>query len=312
MTEFLHKTVLLHELTDALSQAKTGLIVDCTAGGGGHTAELLNKKVGEHVLAIDQDPVAIHHLEKKFEKELAIGAVSLDQSSFSQLKNVVAKKQLPVTGIIADLGVSSPQLDHAERGFSFQKDGPLDMRMSDQGPTAADLLQTADYQTLKDILWTYGEEPQASRITNAIIRTREQDPLVSTLQLANLVAKTVSYKQRSKKHPATKTFQAIRIWVNKELEVLETLLKDGFELLAPNGIMAIISFHSLEDRCIKQFMKSKCTAKPLPRGLPILERDTPRLPGQIIKPFPIVPKQVEMERTPRARSAKLRVFKKNP
>ena len=312
---FSHITVLKDELVKGLALKPGALAVDCTAGGGGHT-RLMLEQVGPsgHIYAIDRDQLAITTLTQRFEQELERGEISLLKGSFSE---VISEIPDQVDAIAADLGVSSPQLDLAERGFSFMKDGPLDMRMNpEQGPSAADIIRDYDQHELTTLFRKWGEEPKAKFIAQAIVKQRDITPITTTLQLAEIVKGAVHYKTKSHKHPATKVFQALRIAVNEELTEVESLLSKALTKLKPGGRLAIITFHSLEDRIVKQFFK-QCSgsANQIPelRGLPLTEEQLSqyyKAEGKIIKPFPVNPTDEEIDRNPRSRSARLRVLEK--
>lgn len=318
MTTPTHITVLKNELVDFLSLKKGDAVIDCTAGRGGHT-ELLLDAVGEtgKVIALDRDPDAIAFMETRFASQLQKGQLILRKAPFSQVKAVIAELGLEgkLSGVAADIGVSSPQIDVASRGFSFRADGPLDMRMdSVTGETAADLVNNLSGGELTKIFWEFGEEPKAKFAAQAIVKERAKAPILTTYQLADIVEKAIFYREKSRKHPATKIFQALRIAVNDELGELETLLEDGFSLLKKNGRMGIISFHSLEDRLVKRKFETLTGKKTkIPRDLPLTEEAWQKMKGakaQIIKPFPIEPSEAEIEANPRSRSAKLRVLEK--
>lgn len=310
--KFEHQTVLLYELVDALNLQPGSLAIDCTAGGGGHT-RLLLEKVGLHgkVIAFDRDPEAIRALTSRFSDELANGQLVLVNEAFSGISRLTFDR--PLMAICADLGVSSPQLDFPERGFSFMRDGPLDMRMDPtRGMSAADIVNQFNESELADLIYQYGEEPKSRIIARKIIERRRIEPFSRTLQLANFISDNIHYREKSRTHKATRTFQALRIAVNQELVELEHLLEDGFNLLAPGGMFAIISFHSLEDRIIKHKFRAFCGKLPNLRHhefrhLPI---DAPPIRGKILKPFPLIPSNEEIKNNPRARSAKLRCLQK--
>lgn len=302
----IHASVLLRETVDALLPTSGGRYVDVTCGLGGHTEALLEASGPDgRVLAVDRDPVAI---------ELARGRlarfgdrVEIVEGSFSDLQTYVeASDMYPLDGVLADLGVSSLQLDSAERGFSFMRDGPLDMRMGPGvGSTAAELLEGFDVPELTEILSDFGEERRAHRIAQAILRARDAGELTSTGTLAAVVEKALGGRKASPVHPATRAFQAIRIAVNRELEELEGLLNVMPGLLRTGGRAAVISFHSLEDRIVKHaFADPK--PEPLPPGLPI-EPEVKLGPWKALTKKPIVPRPDEVGGNPRARSAKLRV-----
>ena len=312
---FIHTTVLLEELINGLSLSEGYTAVDCTAGGGGHTARMLDQTgPSGTVWAIDRDPVAISNLQKKFADEAKRGQLILKHGACSEM---LASITGPVDAIAADLGVSSPQLDEADRGFSFMKDGPLDMRMNQKaGPDASEIVATYSQQELTDIFRKWGEEPKAKFIAQAIVAYREHTPITRTLQLAEIVRGAVHYKTKSKKHPATKVFQALRICVNDELGEVEEILEKAMGLLKPGGRLGIITFHSLEDRIVKQFFKKASRtagSRPELRGLPLTESQLEEIhkpDAKIIKPFPVNPTDEEIAANPRARSAKLRVMEK--
>ncbi|MEZ4742889.1 MAG: 16S rRNA (cytosine(1402)-N(4))-methyltransferase RsmH [Bdellovibrionota bacterium] len=320
MNEFNHITVLAHELVDSLALQEGDIAIDCTAGGGGHT-QLLLDKVGEsgRVIAIDRDPVAITNLHNKFALIEKKNKLQIYQSNFSNLKALIEENDLvgKVKGIIADLGVSSPQIDVSERGFSFAKDGPLDMRMNQNLdiPTAKDIIENESFDSLKKIFRELGEEPKAHFIAQAICNYRAHNSINTTTQLADIIKKSVHYSKKSKKNPATKVFQALRIYVNSELDELTILLKDAFSVLAQGGRMAIISFHSLEDRSIKSTFKELASdpASKLPKSLPLTAEEieqSRQKKAKIIKPFPKTATEEEITSNPRARSAKMRVIEK--
>jgi 16S rRNA (cytosine1402-N4)-methyltransferase len=308
---------LAKELVDALQLQPGQQAVDCTAGYGGHTALML-ERVGKNGLvhAIDRDPAAIAYLKQRFANEIASGRLRLHQIPFSQLTTVLADVG-EIHGIGADLGVSSPQLDEADRGFSLRMEGPLDMRMDPGLPmTAADIVNNWEPAELTKIFRELGEEPKARFITRAITKVRESSPIETTQQLAKIIENAVFYKTPSRRHPATRCFQALRMVVNEELAEVEALCKKGFALLAPGGRLGIISFHSLEDRIVKKFFKHVSQEPGSDRRL----RDLPYIPeeiaksfpqeGKIIKPFPLKPTESEIANNPRSRSAKLRVIQR--
>ncbi len=314
---FEHITVLKDELLNSLGLLPGDYAVDCTAGGGGHTAGLL-ERVGPSgkVIAFDRDPWAQDVLKKRFPKELADGRLELIAEPFSRIQSALESRGLlgKVQGLCADIGVSSPQIDAAERGFSFAKDGPLDMRMDQsQGVTAKDIVNEWSINDLTKLFRDYGEDPQARRIALAIEKERAKAPIERTLDLADLVASSVHYKERSRKHPATRVFQALRIEVNGELRELEALLLAIGPSLRPRGRCAIISFHSLEDRLVKNAFRNLAEGhlKHLDRRLPITDAEIRKLKTfEIIKPFPIIPGDIEEKENPRSRSAKLRVIER--
>jgi 16S rRNA (cytosine1402-N4)-methyltransferase len=302
VSEVAHVPVLPEEAVAALRVRADGIYVDGTFGRGGHSAAILALLgVRGRLLAFDQDPAA-----------LAAGAIAdrrleLIHGRFSTMKaELGARGVTRVAGVLLDLGVSSPQLDEAQRGFSFSADGPLDMRMDPtRGETAADWLNRATEQEIREVIGTYGEERFAKQVAGAIVAARSREPLRSTRQLAEVVGGAVRTREPGR-HPATRTFQAVRIHVNQELAELEMTLPQAVDLLEPGGRLAVISFHSLEDRIVKNFMREAATADRLPRGVPVRARDLPqprlRLVGRAIRPS-----AAEVEANPRARSATLRV-----
>ncbi|MBJ8440423.1 16S rRNA (cytosine(1402)-N(4))-methyltransferase RsmH [Acinetobacter junii] len=296
-----HISVLLHETVDGvLAGRDTGIYVDATFGRGGHTKLLLSKlDQNARVYAFDKDPQA---LEVAAQLEQEDPRFKIIHASFADLQSELANIGITeVDGVMADLGVSSPQLDQAERGFSFMQNGPLDMRMDNsKGPTAAEWLLEIEEEKLANIIYQYGEERYSRRIAKAIKQAGE---LTTTAQLAELV-KTAHPKWEKHKHPATRTFQAIRIAINKELEDIEIFLPQAVELLKPKGQLAVISFHSLEDRLIKQFIqKESSLAEDTGWGMPQAQIDTRRLK----KVSRIRASEAEVKANPRSRSAWLRV-----
>jgi 16S rRNA (cytosine1402-N4)-methyltransferase len=301
----LHRPVLLDEVLDALQIKQDGLYVDGTFGRGGHAAALLERLQGQgRLLAFDKDPEALTYAANRFPNE---SRLMMRRGSFRNLGSVVAELgwQGKVDGVLLDLGVSSPQLDDAARGFSFLNEGSLDMRMNPQeGVSAADWLAKASAEEIADVLWKYGEERFSRRIARAIVSRREIDPIRTTRQLAELIATAVPRRER-KKHPATRSFQAIRIFINHELEDLEAVLPQVVTALAPGGRLAVISFHSLDDRMVKRFIREEQRGPQLPPDLPVVpEAFTPRLRavGKAIRAS-----DSEVQANPRARSATLRV-----
>ena len=301
--EFNHISVLLEESVKSLDIKPDGIYVDCTAGGGGHSAEVLNK-LGENgrMVLFDRDPDAIETVTNRFKGD---NRVTIIHSNFSEIKKVLAELNISgVDGIIADLGVSSHQLDTAERGFSFHYDAPLDMRMSQQGTTAEEVVNSYSQKELFNVISKYGEEKFASSVANAIVRAREKKRIESTLELAEIVSNAIPAKFRRNGHPARKTFQAIRIEVNAELTVLENTLPDMFEALNKDGVLAIISFHSLEDRIVKDYfrtLKEGCTC---PKDFPVCVCG--KTPKAQVKSSGVKATGKEVTENNRSRSAKLR------
>jgi 16S rRNA (cytosine1402-N4)-methyltransferase len=300
-----HSTVLLKEAVDGVAIDADGLYIDGTFGRGGHTAELLSRLSEKgSVIAIDKDLDAIAAGQARFAEE---GRLTLVHASFSELAEIVkqAGKHGEVSGVLLDLGVSSPQLDVAERGFSFLRDGPLDMRMDiSKGMSAAEWLASADEQDIAKVIKEYGEERFARRMAAAIVRERAEKPIERTVQLAKILADAHPAWERGK-HPATKAFQAIRIFINRELADLEDLLQQVIDSLTVGGRLVVISFHSLEDRRVKRFIRDQERGIKLPKNLPIPDVDRGvRLVkvGKAIKPAAI-----EVENNVRSRSAVMRI-----
>ncbi|MEG3639987.1 16S rRNA (cytosine(1402)-N(4))-methyltransferase RsmH [Magnetococcus sp. PR-3] len=309
---FQHTTVLLHETVEALAPVDGGCYLDGTFGGGGHTRLLLQQSQPTgRVIALDRDPDAINNGQTLVD-EMA-GRLTLVKSPFAQVHEVLDQLEVEqLDGAMLDLGVSSHQLDQAERGFSFAKAGPLDMRMDgdSDGPTAADLLNTLDAEALADIFYHYGEERHSRRIARMVVKVRQEQPFKTTLDLAERIARmTPGY---SRIHPATRVFQGLRIAVNEELKQLEQALKDLITRVKPGGRLAVISFHSLEDRIVKRLFKdgAKPPEDPVLRGLPIAEAHRPKATLKLINNKPMLPSDAEIEQNARARSAKLRVAQK--
>jgi 16S rRNA (cytosine1402-N4)-methyltransferase len=301
-----HISVLLNEAIDGLAIEGEGCFIDCTFGRGGHSTLILSKLNNNgRLIAIDRDPTAIAAAEKFKDDPRFL----IEHRGFADLADIAEKHLLTgkVNGILLDLGVSSPQLDEAERGFSFMKDGPLDMRMdTSKGQTAAQWLAIADVEDITWVLRTFGEEKHAWRIANAIVDSREQSPITRTSQLAKLI-KTTAPQREIKKHPATRSFQAIRMYINSELEQIEKALAASLEVLKPGGRLVVISFHSLEDRLVKQFMKKHSQAKKVPRGLPISESELNKGKKLSLVGKKLKPSKLEVEQNVRSRSSVLRI-----
>ncbi len=300
-----HEPVLLEEVLVALAIREDGCYLDATFGRGGHTGAVLQRLgPGGRMLALDRDPVAIAAGRARFADEPRLQLV---QRPFAQLQTAVAEADLGqgVDGVLFDLGVSSPQLDEAARGFSFMNDGPLDMRMDNtSGVTAAAWLAKVSERDLLRVISEYGEERFARRIAAALVQARTQQPITTTAQLAQLVSAAVPTREPGK-HPATRTFQAIRIAVNAELEQIDAALQQVLEVLKPGGRLCVISFHSLEDQRVKRFMQQHSQDDPLFAGLPQVPPERRAKLMRIGKA--IHPGDAEIRRNPRARSAILRV-----
>jgi 16S rRNA (cytosine1402-N4)-methyltransferase len=306
VTDFSHQPVLLDEVLEALHIIPDGTYVDATYGGGGHSAAILARlNARGRLLAVDKDPEAVDRAQKRHQDEQRF---SIFRRSFASLKQLTDGLSLIglIDGIVIDLGVSSPQLDNPKRGFSFLREGPLDMRMDTaHGPTAAEWLAGVNELELARVINEYGEERYAGRIARAIVNVRTQARLSTTGQLADLIASVVPQKEK-KKHPATRTFQAIRIFINHELQELEQVLPQSLQVLRSRGRLAVISFHSLEDRTVKKFIRSHSRWRAdIPRGLPVM--GTELVPT--LRAIDGVKRASEAERrhNPRARSATLRV-----
>lgn len=305
-----HQAVLYAEALDSLHIKPDGVYVDGTFGRGGHSAGIL-QQLGEtgRLLALDRDMEAIQCAQAQ--TLLTDPRFSLHHTSFADLSHIIDSAGYTghINGILLDLGVSSPQLDSAERGFSFLREGPLDMRMdSTRGKTAAEYLATVGEQDLVNVLFEYGEERFARRIAKAIVQRRQEQPLTTTLELAKLIEASVPFKDKHK-HPATRTFQAIRIEINQELQQIKSVLAQAVQVLAPGGRLVVIAFHSLEDRIVKRFMREESGRKHNPGKLPIKEQDIAK--GQLKKVGKSIRAQEqELQRNPRARSAVMRVAEK--
>ncbi len=306
--DFKHITVLMEQTVNALNIKPDGVYVDCTAGGGGHSALALEGITNGKLICIDQDPSAIITLSERFKGDERVTIVHNNFVNINDILSTLGYSENGADGIMADLGVSSHQLDTGERGFSFHKDAPLDMRMSQEGISAADLVNNLSAQELQKILFTYGDEKFAPSIAKNIVKARGQAPIKTTLQLAQIISESVPAKYKRDGHPARKSFQALRIHVNGELDKLETALDYMFERLNVGGRLAIITFHSLEDRIVKNKFKKYCEGCTCPVDFPVCVcGKTPR--GKI--PFkPITPTECEISENPRSRSAKLRVIEK--
>ena len=305
--DFHHIPVLLNECMDGLAIDPAGVYLDGTAGGAGHSREIAKRLTTGRLIALDQDPDAVATATERL-KGLPAQVV---RANFRQAPRVLAELGIDkINGALLDLGVSSHQLDDAARGFSYHADAPLDMRMSQSGPTAADLVNTLDREELTRILRDYGEEPYAWQIAGKIVSARETQPILTTLQLADLVAAAVPPAERRKhKNPARRTFQAIRIAVNSELDALNEGLDGIFDCLAPGGRLCVITFHSLEDRLVKnKFSRwaQKCTCPP---EFPVCVCGG-KAKAKLITRHPIEAEPDELEENRRSRSAKLRVLEK--
>jgi len=307
--EYQHVTVLLEAAVEALSVNPDGLYIDGTFGRGGHARKIL-ERLGDNgrLIVVDKDPQAIAIARQLAAEDSRVYAF---HGSFADYRQALENSGFgnKIAGMLLDLGVSSPQIDDAARGFSFQRNGDLDMRMNpEQGLSAADWLAVAEPAEIAAVLWKYGEERFARRIVDKIIERRGTKPLTTTLELANLISEAVPRKFHGRKHPATKSFQAIRIFINQELGDLERCIAEAVDDLAINGRLVVISFHSLEDRMIKRFFKLKSTPPALPRGMPILESSVAppfRTIGKALKPD-----EDEVAGNVRSRSSVMRILER--
>ena len=299
-----HNPVLVVEVVEALSPKADAVYLDATFGRGGYSRAILDAAPCE-VIAIDRDPDAIaagQSLCREYDDRL-----TLLEGRFSQIRSLLASIHVPyVDGIVFDFGVSSPQLDDADRGFSFRFDGPLDMRMEKSGTDASDFINAASEKDIADILWQFGEERASRRIARAIIEARKETEITTTFQLAKIIRAVMPRPKPGQIDPATRSFQAIRIYINNELEEICAALPAAMACLKPGGKLAVVAFHSLEDRLVKTFIMNEAGKAPRPsRHLPDLEEHPPRL--KMITRKPIIPTDDEMHRNPRSRSARLRI-----
>lgn len=308
--EFAHLPVLLQEVLEGLAVRPAGIYLDCTFGRGGHAAAILERLGPDgRLYAIDKDPEAVQAGVDRFGPDARF---RIQRGTFAMLGQLAREQGIAerISGVLLDLGVSSPQLDDPARGFSFIKDGPLDMRMDpEQGQSAAQWLAQASEAEIAQVLHEYGEERFGRRIARAIVAERKEHPIVTTQQLAELIAAAVPTRERHK-NPATRSFQALRIQVNQELQDLETALEQALSVLAPGGRLAVISFHSLEDRMVKRFMRRESQGEEMPLDLPVTGGPKPgrlRLIGKAIRAG-----EAETAANPRARSAVLRVAERMP
>ena len=308
MSGFSHQSVLLDESVASLNIRPDGNYIDATFGRGGHARAILQQLNEQgRLIAFDLDPEAINYAKKEFADEPRL---TIEHCNFEQVANVIAQLGLTkkIDGVLMDLGVSSPQLDDAERGFSFLRSGLLDMRMdTSQGETARQWLSKVKHNDLAYVLRKYGEEKFAKRIATAIVETRAEREITETGDLAEIIANAIPVKEKHK-HPATRSFQAIRIYINQELQAVEKGLEGAASVLAKKGRLSVISFHSLEDRIVKRFMRDMSSRPKLPAGLPVMEAD-------IVVPFQLVSKSIvageaELGLNPRSRSARLRVLER--
>lgn len=301
-----HAPVLLDEAVEALAVRADGVYVDCTFGRGGHSRAILARLGPQgRLLALDRDPAAVEAA-----REIEDDRFEIVHAAFAELGSVLARVALDaVDGVLLDLGVSSAQLDDPQRGFSFRSEGPLDMRMdTTSGQSAAQWLASAAESEIREVIARHGEERFAKQIAAAIVAARAQRPLVSTRELAAIVAKAVRTREAGQ-DPATRTFQAIRIHVNQELAQLSLVLPQALGALRPGGRLVVVSFHSLEDRIVKRFMRAEASRDRLPLDLPVRERELPQARARIVGK-PVKPSAQELRANPRSRSAVMRVLER--
>ncbi|WP_225085789.1 16S rRNA (cytosine(1402)-N(4))-methyltransferase RsmH [Pectobacterium colocasium] len=312
LENYKHTTVLLDEAVNGLNIRSGGIYIDGTFGRGGHSRLILSQLGPEgHLLAIDRDPQAIEAA-----KAIDDPRFSIIHGPFSAIAEYVAELGLTgqIDGVLLDLGVSSPQLDDPERGFSFMRDGPLDMRMDPtRGLSAAEWLMKAEADDIVWVLKTFGEERFAKRIARAIVERNRTEPMTRTKELAELIAAASPVREKHK-HPATRSFQAIRIYINSELEEIERALEGALSVLAPQGRLSVISFHSLEDRIVKRFIRHQSRGPQVPAGLPLTEEQLRSQGGQTLKAVgkKLMPSEAEIAENPRARSSVLRFAERLP
>lgn len=301
--EFVHKSVLFDEAVESLNIGSNKIYVDATAGGGGHSKEIAKRAA--RLIAVDQDPDAIKVLHERLD---SLGNVTIVQNNFDNIKNILNELNIDgIDGMLLDLGVSSFQLDTAQRGFSYHKDAPLDMRMSKEGMSAKDVVNTYSEEELADIIFRYGEEKFSRRIAKNIVLARADKPIETTLELVDIIKASYPKAKMRDLHPARKTFQAIRIEVNNELDRLSHTLDEALDCLNPGGRLSIITFHSLEDRMVKERFNKWSNPCTCPKEFPVCICGKKPI-GKAFKA--IAPNSAELEENPRARSSRLRTFEK--
>ncbi|KOY79025.1 16S rRNA (cytosine(1402)-N(4))-methyltransferase RsmH [Apilactobacillus kunkeei] len=312
MTEFHHETVLLKEAVDGLNIKPDGIYIDCTLGGGGHSARILSQLTSGHLYSFDQDEVAIEYNQTNLKQYIDEDKVTFVRSNFRYIQEEMNKLGIQsVDGILYDLGVSSPQFDDASRGFSYQHDARLDMRMDQRNPLDAwKIVNEWPYEKLVKIFFRYGEEKFSKQVARAIERNRENHSIDTTEQLVDVIKEGIpAAARRHGGHPAKKVFQALRIAVNDELGALEESLEKAIDLIDVNGRVSVITFQSLEDRLVKTMFKEKTTIEDLPSGLPIIPDDM-KPDYKLINRKPILPSDDELRDNHRSHSAKLRVIER--
>lgn len=308
-SQFVHRSVLFSESIDALNIHPDGIYIDATFGRGGHSAGILEKLSPKgRLIAFDKDPQAIESAKRFAEDPRFV----IFHRPFADMLEVIQSEDLvgKIDGVFMDIGVSSPQLDDATRGFSFMHDGPLDMRMdTSSGQTAAEWLNTASLDDITHVLKVYGEEKFGKRIATAVVEYRQQQPIRTTKEFVQIIDAAMPVKDKHK-HPATRTFQGVRIFINGELDELDIALEAATQILKPNGRLAVISFHSLEDRMVKRFIKAKSQGERLPSRLPVMQAEIDK--SKVLKPVgkAIKASAQELSENPRARSAVLRIAEK--
>lgn len=305
--EFQHYSVMLKECIDGLHIKPDGIYADGTAGGAGHSSEIAKRLTTGKLLALDRDPVAVKTATERLQKYPAAAVI---QANFSEIQSVCAEQDVDkLDGMLLDLGVSSYQLDTPERGFSYRQDAPLDMRMSQTGISAKDIVNTYSVAELNRIIRDYGEEKYAYQIAKNIVKAREDKPLETTMDFADIIKSSMPAAARREKNPCKRTFQAIRIAVNSELESLSEGLQAAFEILAPGGRLVVITFHSLEDRIVKQAFAGWCQGCICPPDFPVCVcGHQPK--AKLINKKPILPSEEELTVNSRSQSAKLRILEK--
>lgn len=310
METFMHQSVLLEEAIEGLNVKPDGIYIDCTLGGAGHSKEILKRLKTGFLYGFDQDKTAIETSYQRL-KEIS-DRFELINRNFVYLQDEMLKRNVTgVDGILFDLGVSSPQFDQAERGFSYKYDAKLDMRMNqDQTLTAYDIVNNYRFEDLVYIISKYGEERYAKQIARSIERERKKKPIETTLELVEVIKSAVPLKNQREKHPAKRTFQALRIETNKELEVLPQALEQAVTLLKPGGRLCVITFHSIEDKITKDIFKKYSDLPELPRGLPVLPDNLGKPILKIVNKKVITPSEEELAMNKRAHSAKLRIVEK--
>lgn len=303
--EFHHIPVLFNETIDSLNIKPDGIYVDCTSGGGGHSSAIASRLKGGRLISIDRDPEAIEILKERLSK---FGCVTVVHDNFFNIKNILASLGIDkVDGVLADLGVSSHQLDEPSRGFSFHHDAPLDMRMSISGMSAAQAVNTLSQQELQKIIFEYGEEKFAPSISRAIVKVREIKPIETTVELSDIIKSAMPAAAKRDGHPARKTFQALRIYVNGELDGLGNAVNDMFDCLKVGGRVSVITFHSLEDRTVKQALAPLSKGCTCPKNFPVCVCGN-KAAAKVFKA--VTPSKTELEENPRCRSSRLRTAEK--